>query len=138
MTEWVEDIKLSIYARLKNEVIATLKQTYPDIFFTMEEQISSSTRFPTVYIHFLPGSERGGDLEGNTINAIDCPIQFEVVVSNAQGMSGARRVSNEIVKQLKKMRFTFNDSLPEFQNINADTKRIVGRTRRTIGQGDIL
>ena len=137
MTEWVEDIKLSIYARLKNEVIATLKQTYPDIFFTMEEQISSSTRFPTVYIHFLGGSERGGDLEGNTINAIDCTIQFEVVVSNAQGMSGARRVSNEIVKQLKKMHFAIN-SLPEFQNINTDTKRMVGRARRIIGQGDIF
>lgn len=137
MTEWVEDVKLNIYARLKNEVIANLKQTYPDIFFTMEEQISSSTRFPTVYIHFLGGSEQGGDLEGITINAIDCTIQFEVVVSNAQGMSGARRVSNGIVKQLKKMRFAVN-SLPEFQNINADTKRIVGRARRTIGQGDIL
>lgn len=137
MTQWIFDTETSIFARLKNEVIATLKSTYPDIFFTMEEQISSSTRFPTVYIHFLGGTEQGGDLEGTTINAINCTVQFEVVVSNAQGMSGARKVTNEIVKQLKKMRFAIN-SLPEFQNINTDTKRMVGRARRIIGQGDVL
>ncbi len=137
MTQWIFDIETSIYARLKNEVIASLKSTYPDIFFTMEERIDSSTRFPTVYIHFLAGSEQGGDLEGSTINAINCTVQFEVVVNQSQGLSGARKVTNEVVKQLKKMRFSVI-SLPEFQNVTTDTKRMVGRARRIIGQGDVL
>lgn len=137
MTQWIFDVETSIFARLKNEVISSLKSKYPDINFTMDDASDTQPKFPTVYIHFLGGSEQGQDLEGLSINAILCTVQFEVTVSKEQGLLGARQVTYEVVRQLKNLRFSVV-SLPEFQNISTDTKRMVGRARRTIGQADVL
>ena len=91
-------------------------------------------RFPTVYIHEMPGMETGADLQGGTINAVWSSFQIEVTTNTKQ--SDTKEVMDEVVKIMKKMRFQVI-SMPEFQNTDSIYRR-VARFRRMIADDDIL
>ena len=131
---WISDISPMVFTRVKMEVGKALRPKYPDLFFTTSDRVEAEPKFPTVYIHEMPGSETGQDLEGTEINAIICSFQIEVTDTYLNNR--ATEVMSEVVKCMKKMRFSVA-SIPEFQN-QKDTVRQVARFRRTIGQGDVL
>lgn len=131
---WVSDIYSIIFTRVKNEVANRVKNKYPNIRFTDSNIVPTDPKFPTVYIHELPGVETGQDLEGLSINAFSCTIQIEVTDNVSQNR--AIDVMKQVVASMKRMRFLVV-SMPEFQN-EERKYRSVARFRRIIGYGDEL
>ena len=132
---WVFDIQDKIYSRLEAVCLAKLSGSYPDINVTMDSNVPTHPKFPSVYLHFLSPIEVGRDLDGLDVNAIYLTAQVEVTVTNAQEMSVASDVSQVVMDCMKEMRFSA--TLPEF--VNTDTEyRTVSRYARTIGNADTL
>lgn len=132
---WVFDIQDKIYSRLDAICRAKLSRKYPDISVTMDNNVSTTAKFPNVYLHFLPMMEIGNDLDGKDINAVNLTAQVDVTVTNSQEMSVANEVSQVVVNCMKDMRF--NATLPEFVNTSSEY-RTVSRFTRTIGNADKL
>ena len=102
--------------------------------FTNSDRADTVPKFPTVYIHEMPGMETGEDLQGDTINAVWSSFQIEVTTNTK--MNDAKEVMNEVVRIMKTMRFQVI-ATPEFQNTDS-TYRRVARFRRMIADDDIL
>ena len=132
---WVFDIQDKIYSRLDAVCRAKLSRKYPNISVTMDNNVSTTTKFPNVYLHFLPMMEIGSDLDGKDINAVNLIAQVDVTVTNSQEMSVANEVSQVVVDCMKEMRFSA--TLPEFVNTSSEY-RTVSRFTRTIGNADKL
>lgn len=132
---WVFDIQDKIYSRLDAVCRAKLSRKYPNISVTMDNNVSTTAKFPNVYLHFLPMMEIGNDLDGKDINAAYLTAQVDVTVTNSQEMSVANEVSQVVVNCMKDMRF--NATLPEFVNTSSEY-RTVSRFTRTIGNADEL
>lgn len=132
---WVFDIQDKIYSRLEAICIAKLSRTYPDINVTMDSNVPTKPKFPSVYIHFLAPIEIGKDLDGADVNAVYITAQIEVTATRAQGMSVANDVSHVVVNCMKEMRFSA--TLPEFMNTDSEY-RTVSRFARTLGNADEL
>lgn len=132
---WVFDIQDKIYSRLEAVCLAKLSRSYPDINVTMNSNVPTHPKFPSVYLHFLSPIEIGKDLNGSDVNAIYLTAQVEVTVTKAQEMSVASEVSQVVMDCMKDMRFSA--TLPEF--VNTDTEyRTVSRYARTLGNADTL
>lgn len=127
-------LESQVYTRIKTQFPSKLKEKYKNINFTTENKVDALPRFPTVYIHEMPGMETGADLQGGTINAVWSSFQIEVTTNTKQ--SDTKEVMDEVVKIMKKMRFQVI-SMPEFQNTDSIYRR-VARFRRIIGAGDVL
>ena len=127
-------LESQVYTRIKTQFPSKLKEKYKNITFTTEDKVDSLPRFPTVYIHEMPGMETGADLQGGTINAVWSSFQIEVTTNTKQ--SDTKEVMDEVVKIMKKMRFQVI-SMPEFQNTDSIYRR-VARFRRMIADDDIL
>lgn len=127
-------LESQVYTRIKTQFPRKLKEKYKNINFTTENKVDALPRFPTVYIHEMPGMETGADLQGGTINAVWSSFQIEVTTNTKQ--SDTKEVMDEVVKIMKKMRFQVI-SMPEFQNTDSIYRR-VARFRRMIADDDIL
>ena len=127
-------LESQVYIRIKTQFPSKLKEKYKNINFTTENKVDALPRFPTVYIHEMPGMETGADLQGGTINAVWSSFQIEVTTNTKQ--SDTKEVMDEVVKIMKKMRFQVI-SMPEFQNTDSIYRR-VARFRRMIADDDIL
>lgn len=134
---WYYDIETDIFTQVKYRLNQALLTRFPDLYITMDDAIIQEPQFPTVYIHFMQSVEEAQTLENTSVNAINCTIQFEVTVSKEQGMNAARIVMAELTTAFKQLAFSVV-SLATFTNSSQDTKRMVGRCRRMIGNGDIL
>ena len=133
--QWVTDKQAEIYTIVKVRAENTLKTKYPDIRFTQDDTAQLDPKFPTVYIHYLPGLETARDLEGDTINAFSCDAQVDVTVSKAQGKTVAEKVVSEVAEQFKKLRFTLRGT-PVFVPTGSDTKQLSFRMTRMIGSDE--
>ena len=127
-------LESQVYTRIKTQFPSKLKEKYKNINFTTENKVDALPRFPTVYIHEMPGMETGADLQGGTINAVWSSFQIEATTNTKQ--SDTKEVMDEVVKIMKKMRFQVI-SMPEFQNTDSIYRR-VARFRRMIADDDIL
>ncbi len=99
--------------------------------------MNESPKFPCVYVHFLSPIETGQELDNSSVNAIALTVQIDVTVAEHMGMAAATEVSDNVVENLKRLRFSIL-GLPEFSNLDTTTKRKVIRAERTIGVDDIL
>lgn len=132
---WVFDIQTTIFSRIKAICTAKLRSKYPDIKITQNSRDTNTSKYPTVYVHFLQPTEVGKDLDGQTVNAIYQTVQIEIFVTQAQGMVVANEVSSVVLDIMKEMRFVA--TMPEFQDTDANY-RTVSRYSRTIGNSDVL
>ena len=131
---WTSDIALRIYAIIKAEGARQLASRFPNIYFTDTDRAQVDAKFPTVYVHELPGVEIGQDLEGTSINGMRCTFQIDVTDNGSQANVNA--VMDVIMGIMKGMMFTVT-SMPEFQNTEAVFRK-TARFRRVIGAGDTL
>lgn len=127
-------LESQVITRIKTQFSKKLKDRYPNLKFTNSDRADTVPKFPTAYIHEMPGAETGANTEGNTINAVWSSFQIEVTTNTKQ--SDAKEVMDEVMKIMKKMRFQVI-SMPEFQNTDS-TYRRVARFRRMIADDDIL
>ena len=137
MTDWIMLVPSLVFSRIKTDFSEKLKTEYgmTEKHFSTVNKSSTDPTFPFVYIHSLPASEQGGDLEGTTINA--GLFSFQVDVYDNQSQSRARTVMREVVRIMKSMRFQVN-AMPEFERSNDGVYRSTARFRRLIGSGDVL
>lgn len=131
---WTNDIESIIYTRIKIALNEKLKTKYNDLSFTNTDIVPQNPKFPTVYIHELNGYEKANDLENEEIHAVESSFQIEVTDNVSQAR--AKEVMNEVVKVMKKMKFS-GTNMPEFQNIDGYFRNVF-RCRRTIGKDDVL
>lgn len=130
---WVNDTQNKIYTIVKYRANKNLVSEFPDIEFTTNIESGEPTKFPSVYIHFMPSAEMGGDLEQNGINAFMCGVQVQVTVTEEMGEKSCQTVSWEMLSQFKALGFSVN-MMPEFiKTGNADIRQMTFRVRRTIG-----
>lgn len=130
---WVNDIQNKIYTIVKYRAKKNLVSDYPNIEFTTNVERGDPSKFPSVYIHFLPSMEQGVDLEQNGINAFLCGVQVQVTVTKEMGEKACETVSWEVLSQFKALSFSVN-MMPEFiRTGNADIRQMTFRVRRTIG-----
>ena len=129
---WVNDRQNEIYTIVKYRATKNLTQ-FPNIEFTTNVENAEPTSFPSVYIHFLPSTERGSDLELTGINAFLCGVQVQVTVTKDIGDKACETVSWEVLSQFKALSFEVS-MMPEFiRTGNADVRQMTFRVRRTIG-----
>ena len=104
-------------------------------FTTVEKNLDKDPVFPTIYIHEMPGLERGADLEGTSVNAVQETIQVDVITNTKQ--SDAKGIMAVLADAFKQMRFQIT-AMPEFKNDSEKKFRSVARFRRIIGANDRL
>lgn len=134
---WYSQVETDIFTQIKYRLSNALLTTFPNLYITMDDSVIQEPKFPTVYIHFMQSVELAKNLDGTDVNAIQLTVQYEITVSKEQGMNVARMVYGELATILKNMAFTMM-SLADFENNSNDTKRMVGRSRRIIGNGDTI
>lgn len=103
-------------------------------FTTVEKNLDKDPVFPTIYIHEMPGLERGADLEGTSVNAVQETIQVDVITNTKQ--SDAKGIMAILADAFKQMRFQIT-AMPEFK-MTVRKFRSVARFRRIIGANDRL
>lgn len=131
---WTNQISPIVTSRVKFQGIEALKTKYPDLNYTTSDKVEDDPKFPSVYIHELPGGEQGQDLEGATINAVLSAFQIDVTDNVSQAR--VNNVMTEVIKSMKSMRYEVI-AFPEFNN-SGGVYRASARFRRVVGQGDIL
>lgn len=134
---WFFDRENAIYTIIKTRVTNKLSTKYPNLQFTSDDSGSMKAKFPTVYIHWIPGYEMGRELHNEKVNAFLCTVQMEVYTNKEQGQKVAKHVMAEVVQQFITLGFEINQ-MPEFLATNNETKRIVARARRTLAIGDLI
>lgn len=132
--DWVIDLENKIFTIVKTKASTTLKPKYPDIRFTTSGKSVTTPKFPTVYMHELPGVESGSDIDGSGINAVIYSMQIDITTNTSQ--EDLKRVSAEIIKQFKELRFSIS-AFPDM-SATADIYRSVIRVSRLIGVDDVL
>lgn len=131
---WTSDIEVKVFSRVKNEGMSVLKEIYPNIHYTAENESDDSPVFPTVYIQELPSLEQGSGLSGNKIHAV--LSTFQIDVSDNKTKTRAKDVMNQTVITMKNMRFEVV-ALPTYRKENGIWKG-TARFRRIIGALDKL
>lgn len=131
---WVSDIESAVFSRIKARG-RPLKEKYPTIFFTAEEETDETVpTFPTVYVQELSGTGQGEDLDGSKTNALLSSFQINVYHNGTK--SDVRYIMNNCGDTLESMRFRIINS-PTYTVSNGVWKG-VARFRRTIGGNDTL
>ena len=128
---WISDIETKVFSEIKKNG-QELKKNFPNIFFTTENESDTPAKFPTVYLEELSGTERGRDLEGNSVNAY--MATFQINISHNDKKSHVRRVMNNCMDTMKKLRFEIVGTPIYSRSEGVWTG--VARFRRTIGSGD--
>ena len=135
---WIYTFENRIYTTVKTRTVKSIGKQYPNLTFTMDEAPSDPTNhFPTVLFHYLPTNEKGQDLDGDGVHAIQSTLQIDVATNKEQGQNSARLVMWEVVEQLKKLKYQLFQS-PEVINTGNETYRVVARMRRIVGASDIV
>lgn len=123
-----------IFSRLKGEFSPKIKAKYPNLTFTTQEESKGTPKFPNVYVYLMPGAEIGQTIKGDTFAG--GTFTFQIRVTNNSGQIAVQEITNEIVRIMKKMRFSIV-ATPVYEN-DADTQWSIMRFRRPICNGDIL
>lgn len=123
-----------IFSRLKAQFSQKIKEKYPNLSFTTQEQSKGTPKFPNVYVYLMPGAETGLTLERTVFE--EGLFTFQIRVTNNNGQTAVQEITNEIIKIIKKMSFEIV-ATPVYEN-DADTQWSVMRFRRTIGRNDVL
>ena len=120
-----------VTTQLKTRITKQLGDRYPNLSFTTE--ISEKTpNFPNVYVHDLPTTELGQDLENQQIHALRDTIQIQVTTNTSK--ADARKVANACVNVMKLLRYSIV-VFPTYDKKN-NLHIYVMRARRVIASGD--
>lgn len=138
---WVIDLPDSIYGRLVSEFPERLKKKYKfqkvtvngvTQWLNFSNSSFSDTKpvFPYITFLELPGSEKGRDLEGTSINAALFTFQIDVYDNSKEETT--KECMAEIVKIMKSMMFEVKplpapDSRPQEYRSTARFSRVISK-----------
>lgn len=133
---WVLDLEPTIVALVKTRANKLIKTKYPNVNWTTDDTVIKEPVFPNIYI-LTSSTEIGKDMIGQDINGVSFTVQVRITVSKEQGMSGARFIAGKVMNEFKNLGFAL-DEIPRFEGNTPDTKQLLFRAYRIIGQADIL
>lgn len=100
---WAYDLGKQIYSVIRANVQQRLLSLYNNLNITNKSKSVVTPQFPTIYIHELPGTEVGQDLEGTSINGV--MITFQVDVTTNEDEAEIRKIMGVVADEFKKMHF---------------------------------
>lgn len=104
-TEWAYNLERTIFSIVKARAENSLKNKYPKIRFTNEEEADGNAIFPTVLIQSQP-LEKVADLEKINIDTVLYTTQ--VTITTNKSRNEALNIAYEIADKFKQMAFTLN------------------------------
>lgn len=89
--QWVFDLEINIFSNVATIAKPKLKKKYKSMnfdtaFTTVEKNLDKDPVFPTIYIHEMPGLERGADLEGTSVNAVQKQYRLTSLQTQSRAM----------------------------------------------------
>lgn len=134
MTDWTSLLQSTIASKIKYTFPQSVKDKYPDIYFTTKDEELATPKFPTIKTKIKVMNEDGEDTEAETINAADVTLQIDVTTDKSESV--AQSIAYEIVSILKEMHFNIKPFPTTTKE--GDVYRSTMRARRTIGSKDKL
>lgn len=133
---WVMDAESTIFTILEKKIEDKFKTKYADLFVTREKDNDELEKnlFPTVYV-FFSETERGQDLYNDSIHAVFCTMEIQVISSKTLGLECAKEIIYYALDIAKKMRFNVG-MMPEIVSETSTAKIMAMRLTRTIGYND--
>lgn len=133
--QWVYDLENLAYAIVKTRCEKKLKNRYPKLKFTQEEQSDSAVAsFPTVLVQALEPIEQNEDLERERMNTVLFTAQ--VTVTTNKSRSEALNVAQTVADEYKAMSFKLT-TIP-FARKNGKLWTATLRARRSFDWNDRL
>ena len=131
---WTDLIPDKVFSRIRAFFSQEIKSKYgmTSLNFSTEESNQSNPIFPFVYVQQLESPEVGMTLANDEINGV--LFSFQVDVTDNIKRERAKTVMSEVVRIMKKMRFTVV-GMPAPSSSNG-VHRMTARFRRTIGGND--
>lgn len=126
------NIESIVFTKIKTGVTKRLKTKYPDINFTTSNKITSSVKFPRIYIHLLESPEIGDTLEGSDLEALI--LSFLIEVYDSESQDRAKKVADEVLHEAKKLKFKMI-GFPYSNNTDSQY-RVTMRMRRAVCDQD--
>ena len=105
-TEWAYNLEGTIFSIVKARAENSLKNKYPKIRFTNEEEADGNAIFPTVLIQSVQPLEKVADLEKINIDTVLYTTQ--VTITTNKSRNEALNIAYEIADKFKQMAFTLN------------------------------
>lgn len=105
-TEWAYNLERTIFSIVKARAENSLKNKYPKIRFTNEEEADGNAVFPTVLIQSVQPLEKAADLEKINIDTVLYTTQ--VTITTNKSRNEALNIAYEIADKFKRMAFTLN------------------------------
>lgn len=105
-TEWAYNLERTIFSIVKARAENSLKNKYPKIRFTNEEEADGNAVFPTVLIQSVQPLEKAADLE--KINIDTALYTTQVTITTNKSRNEALNIAYEIADKFKRMAFTLN------------------------------
>lgn len=155
---WVSDAQTKIFSTVKGEVISSLLKAYPNYGgSTQSERVKfwtenitqdngklKDTSLPSIYIAFVSANERGQDLLGQTINAIELTAEVHIktqkggmIANRTTGFTDNTDIAWTVLEAFKKYGFTSTMPNTPTSDIGG-VYETVSRFSRVIGQGDVI
>ena len=131
---WAYDLGKQIYSVIRVNVKQRLSSLYNNLNITNKSKSVGTPQFPTIYIHELPGTEVGQDLEGTSINGI--MITFQVEVTTNEDEAEIRKIMGVVADEFKRMHFQ-TVSLLDIDD-SGEVIRGIARFRRIKGNAEPL
>ena len=132
--QWAYDLETLVYSVIKARSENPLKEKYPKIKFTQEEQTDTTATFPTVLIQSLEPITKNADLERQKINTVVYTAQVTVTTNTSR--SDASKVAQAVAEQFEKISFEITP-LP-FTRKNGKLWTTIFRARRSFDWNDRL
>lgn len=105
-TEWAYNLESTIFSIVKARAENSLKNKYPKIRFTNEEEADGNAIFPTVLIQSVQPLEKVADLEKINIDTVLYTTQVTIITNKSR--NEALNIAYEIADKFKQMAFTLN------------------------------
>lgn len=136
---WAFEIESEIFTTVKTKAMPILQEQFPDTdfseSFTNVKRSLDKAVFPTIYIHELPGVQKGQTLDAVGIDAVLESFQVDVITNTSQG--DTKKILGIVLNVFVMLRFSVT-AMPEFNNESEKKFRCTGRVRRLIGASDSL
>lgn len=129
---WFTEILPKVFTVLKVRGTERLKTKYPTIKFVKTDSVNDVPVYPTVYLTEDQYPEIGNTIDNRYVNAVEETIQADVETNTNE--NDVRIIMNEIVLQMKKMRFSVS-TVPIYMS-DGTNHRAVARFIRTFGADD--
>lgn len=130
---WAYNLEKKIFTIVKARVVPQISSKFSTYNFTMTDMGSTTTTtFPTVYIHQNGGIETPVSIENDMIESVNLTMQIDVMTNTTQ--TDANYVMAKVCDVMKDLGFTIV-SMPTFNNLT-EVYRSTARFRRYVDSTD--